>query len=725
MTKKNLKLFPNFNPSRKEILSASLLILFVILIQFFNTFKHFNTHFIGGAERDAGLYIWLSKISFKSLLNNDWFNTNAFYPYTKSLAWSDNYIFPSFLTFIFTKLSLSLPATYNLIILSAKFFQGFFIYKLAYLLRGNNLSAIISTVLFISLSYVTSQLGHPQMQWLVFIPASFYYYFKFLGSNSKLSGILLGITIFLSFLTSVYISFYIIYFLIFLSALLLFLKPSKLLLNKFLILSVLSFPALLLLIPFILPYLDVQSTFGSKHLYEAKAFSLNILDYLKANSYNFLYGKILSTNNQEKAVFSGVFLLLSLALIYKFISKAYNLKIYLNISLISLIAIFIFETLKISEIYESLLVWLIFIMLIVVLFRAKKNDRFLNYNYFTNDNLVLCFLFLSFIAFCFTLGPLAHVDDSIFPLSPYSIAYHLLPGFKALRASSRFVVILYFFLSLNICFLLPSLFKKYNTKILLSIFIPFIVFENYNFKYPLEELKDKPSVFNSIKLSADDAILVLPFTLKGEKRNAPNSFGDYALHNVNYMNWFSSTNYNLVNGYSGQRSRIINTYPFRLKSFPDSESLKAISEVANLNTILVLKSFINDEKLFLDQLKRYSKEIKIIKYENGNFLLNVNPIIKIENKNDYKLRIKSYPKTGKLKIRLLNINNSDKLNIFIEPYQLNTPVFSFNLQKNLEQEISFKVPNTIDKVRPRLLRFEPENQKEIIIKDIKFFTERN
>lgn len=725
--KNSLSFAPNFKPKFSELLIASIIILLVIIVNFYDSILFINSHFIGGGSRDAGLYIWLTQISFKSLLELSWFNTNAFYPYTKTLAWSDNYIFPGYIYFIFKNLGLSLPFIYNFSILLAKFLQGFFMYKLSFLIRGNHLSSLVAAVAFTNLSYFTNQVGHPQLQWLFFIPLSFYLFFKLLNSNSLFYGIIFALTIALNFLTSVYIALFTIYGIMFFGLFLFVQKRNKEILVKYAYITSYSIFGIMLLFPFLFPYFDIRGLFGEKHLYEAKAFCLTIVNYFQAGKYNFTYGNLFSGAHEEKAVFSGFLLLLSMPLILKFLYSAKNIRKRFNYFILLLLTFVIISLFGNNESNELILIWLTLILLLLAAFEVGDNEKLYGFKVISNTNIALSIIGTIFVFFSFSLGPLAHIDDSIFPPSPYSVSYYFIPGFSALRASARFTFIIYFLMALSFSISLPPILKKIeHKKTVVSIFILLLIIENYNFKYPLEPLTEKPHIFNDIKLKSTESLLVLPFTTKGVKENGPISFGDFALKNVNYMNWSSSSNYKIVNGYSGQRSHIINKYPYKLRNFPDKESIIALSEIVNLRRILVLKNYIKDENHFLKKLKKYSNVLSIKSEKNGDYLLSFNPIVTIKNKNDYKLRVPSYPGGGKVTLQVKNIYQAKTIDVFIEPYSLKKSVNKLALvnSKGL-QEVSFFAPNTIDTVRPRLFRFEANNNLPFIVSKITYTPAKN
>src|SRR5262249_26811995 len=126
--------------------------------------------YIGGAQRDAGLYSWLMEINARDLLRMPWFSTKAFYPYAHSLAFSDNFIFPSLVASPFLEIGVPPGLVFNLIILCAELLTGYGTFRVAYALTADFASSLIAGSGFIAFAYFTAHLGHPQLQFAFFFP---------------------------------------------------------------------------------------------------------------------------------------------------------------------------------------------------------------------------------------------------------------------------------------------------------------------------------------------------------------------------------------------------------------------------------------------------------------------------------------------------------------------------------------------------------------------------
>ena len=73
-------------PSGKGIATACTALLCSVLVLRFRAISHLGELLLGGAERDAGLYLWLIRTNVANLFELPWFETLSFFPYGKSLA---------------------------------------------------------------------------------------------------------------------------------------------------------------------------------------------------------------------------------------------------------------------------------------------------------------------------------------------------------------------------------------------------------------------------------------------------------------------------------------------------------------------------------------------------------------------------------------------------------------------------------------------------------------
>ena len=213
---------PDYSLSLKRKLKAAAFFLLLLFSYRYESILKIQAHYLGTPNSDAGLYLWLFKSNLQDLFSLTWFNTKGFYPYTQSLAWSDNFILPSIIAWPFVKLGVSITIAYNAILLLANFLNAYLTFRFSYQISKFYLGSILAGTCFFSFPFLSMHLGHPQLQFAFWIPLTLIFFFKAFNTRHFLYALLTGLIVFLSFLTSVYYTFFILVLLklIFLSLLL-------------------------------------------------------------------------------------------------------------------------------------------------------------------------------------------------------------------------------------------------------------------------------------------------------------------------------------------------------------------------------------------------------------------------------------------------------------------------------------------------------------------------
>ena len=83
--------FPCYKLTFRQTILALLFYLVLLIIYRYEAILKITTHYLGTDQYDGGLYVWLFTHNLNLLSEYPYFNTHAFYPYTKTLAWTDNY----------------------------------------------------------------------------------------------------------------------------------------------------------------------------------------------------------------------------------------------------------------------------------------------------------------------------------------------------------------------------------------------------------------------------------------------------------------------------------------------------------------------------------------------------------------------------------------------------------------------------------------------------------
>lgn len=660
--------------------SAKLLAILVCFISLFITrnrvFYVLDTKIIGGVVGDSGLYYWLAKSFVRNIFENSFFQTSMYYPYGYTLAWSDNFILPSaFINFL--SLFFSFDVSYNLCFIFTWLLNGFSCFLLLYFLTGSFIYSVLPSVLFCINSSLGFSMGHPQLQFIFFIPLGIYYFLRFIAYERKRDSFYLGLTILLSFLTTVYYALFLCLVIFFLYIAIFLLKPKYVLKYKHIINLLKGFILGFLPITiFLVPYFNVKKTFSKRALYEAYAFSSNLSSYFTSSPLSVFY-KNFNFSHNESVSFVGFIPIISLLLLTITILKGAKVlsKYLFSFSVLFLIGLyltsFITEENYISY-YASFFLWSGYLVLIFMLIKLKNLEYNDNLYILSNRGLILSFLFLLVSLVFLSLGPLGSEVAVSRPTGLYSVMYHIFPGVNAMRATGRIglVVILVMYILSSLNFYLISRKSKFVSLVFVLCFL-------LNFaeqKVVAFQIGNKPKVkYEAIiaKLNAlpsKYAIIYLPIVNDKNK----NSEVNYANMSVSYMIDALSHRHPIINGYSGQRGRSGKEYRDKMRDFPDKLSVATLTNNYNLKYVFYDGNKVDgfDAKAFEEKVSNFKNDLKIIAKQGNAYLIEyigsvVNEkgyylmVPKYYNKIDINIKTKGSPKEMANKAIMIKNNNND------------------------------------------------------------------
>ncbi len=587
-------------PDRKRDALASLALLAVLVVFRWRVFENFTTHLVGGSEADAGLYAWLIQSAIDDLFSNPWFTTSAFYPYGESLAWSDNFLLPAALAWPFLKAGAAVPVVWNSLFLAAHFLAGFFCYRLVFLLFASFTPSLVSGLIFLTSPVVSAHAGHPQLQFTFFFPFTAILVFRFLEAPSFLRAVLLSLAGGLAFLCSVYYSVFacLLAFLLLTSAVIL--RPSSLKARDYGILAAGVLAGSIPLIPFIIPYIHVGEAFGGRALFEAYHFSASLSSFVSASGWSHLYGGTSSFTHDEAHLFAGVvvYLLAGAAVARLFQAKPLR-GLYLSV-LLSFLLILLCSVPALRfpgiEYVRSLALWFLALSGLLLLYFTGKLEEKLDVRYFTRRDIIASFALAACAAFIISFGPLGFPEAGDASITPYAFFHAFFPGFNSIRAIGRIGVLLHFALVVLAGGGLARIAAnpRSTPKIILLLAL-FALVENNIRTYPLEPLPRKPEIFDELStLRQKSPLLVLPMTTALRDRRFVRHWSDFAKLNVRYMLWARGSRLDIVNGYSGLRSKIMRELPGEVASFPDAKSLESIRKIHGLRFLIYMPELVPD-----------------------------------------------------------------------------------------------------------------------------------
>jgi hypothetical protein len=683
--------------------------LALALLLRWHALSEFTTHYIGGTHGDPGLYVWLSQIGLASLDPQKWFTTPAFYPYGSSLAWSDNFLLPTFCILTLQFLGANHTVAYNSTLLLAVLLNGLFTFYLARTLSLRTLGALLAGTAFASFSFITEHTGHPQLQFTFWLPLILSRFILCMRDPSKKKGFLLGAFIGGAFLTTVYYALFAISLMIIMGVAVVVCDYKKINFKKLATCFVSSLVGLIPFLPFIFPYLQVQKAFGARGLYQAFYFSTDLFSYISAGEHNLFYGFTHNLSHTEAHLFGGVaILLLLVAGSIKYVKRAGTIGFFSLLALLLAhgMAVRSLPAEKIVKTVSSLSCWVSIILAFVALWKSRhpSQKKELSFTTIFPENTLW---FSLTVILVLSLGPLGNDAQGDLVFSPYVLWHYAVPGFGGIRAIGRLGIAGFLLIAL-VCGKVAEEFldgKKLLVKVSATAFLfGFIITENYNAIFPISPSVTPPSVLTTLDSLPPGELLYLPFTENLTEEGNIEHWSNFAELNVHYMNWSSKSGRSIVNGYSGLRSHFMKNYPRWMSSFPSDQSIRAARRIAGLRYIVVLphlqKNFKREQ--FLSQLENFSSDLKLIKEDNeGNYLLELiaqsnfifsneliyyfspyrKTLIKICGKNLISSDVMLYEKQGKEFTKLIPVQSnkcietsSERPEIRVSPHQINVTV---------------------------------------------------
>lgn len=722
-----------YKPIRNKQLFAVIGLLLIFIAFRLKAILTLGSNFIGGTEGDAGLYIWLMRSNTRDLFHLPWFNTHAFYPYTRTLAWSDNFVLPSLVVWPFLKVGTPLPIVYNCILLAAGFLNGFCTYRLCFRLTGKVFPSFIAAAAFMTYSTLTANLGHPQLQFIFWLPLTLLALCSFISKPNFLSAVYIGLNILLCFLCAVYYAIFIPIAVLCIVLVTLILRPKQFGKHEALLffggIIAGAFPLLF----FVGPYFAVRATFGERALYEAYYFSAHALSYLSAVPFNLLYGGTSDWSHAEANLFPGFAILVLVASAFPRLWGAKPLhSLARSWGYATAIACVLTATTLSDPLYRvgaAAFLWGSLLLLLLLVYRMGLLERKLGFHIMTNRGLTAALLFSCLVFFAISLGPLGNPEKGQWAVGVYRLFYETFPGFNSIRAIGRAGLFTVFFMCMMAGFTLSMLAEKKRIATpLLSMVLGLSLLENFVPLYPLDAEQARPVLVDYLTTQVadkDSVVAVLPLVSELNREGNVKSWGEFARLNTTYMNWLFPAQLPIVNGYSGQRSKTMKELPTQLYAFPDQRSITALRTIAGMRYILYVSKFDPgfNKTLFEKRINDLPGDLALIAAdEDGNYLLELRGSSRI--KTDTYLLAPSYP-PGVVYVELMGMYQKDGADIPIDIYAVNfsetTPIASASVKQNGTWE-RFRValPKTIDTVRPDWLKFMIKSEASVFFRETNY-----
>ena len=246
---------------------------------------------------------------------------------------------------------------------------------------------------------------------------------------------------------------------------------------------------------------------------------------------------------------------------------------------------------------------------------------------------------IAVIFFVFSLGPGQTAAHHSTPYAPLTVLYHYIPGLSAIRAVCRMGVVPILVTTLVGMLAVQSFWMKahqsrsrYRSKFILIIPAIFLIDLCAIRFIPIDAPPKTPEAFKSMaRLSPQSTrSVVIPFSPKSSGALAP-EWNRFAMLSTQYALWNKNNpNAKIVNGYSGQRSKIQKTLSENLAQFPDEKSFAVLGTLCGIDSIIVVPSMYTSlsQAEFVEQLELFKDTYADYKvYKDGSILISLKPLI--------------------------------------------------------------------------------------------------
>lgn len=234
------------------------------------------------------------------------FDTNVFYPATGSLAFSDATLLQGLLAAPFLMAGASPILVYNLLLLLGFVCSGIAMFVLVRHLTRRTGPAIVAAAVFVMAPYRIEHFMHLELQWTMFIPLTYWAIHRSFEDRSWSFGIVSGLFIWLQFLSCIYYGVFLSMTVVVLVPLLMLRAPRD---GARALPSLLAggMIAVLLTVPYALPYIENARTLGERDVEQVLQYSAEPRNYAATSHENRLWGWTSERfGSSERRAFPGI-----------------------------------------------------------------------------------------------------------------------------------------------------------------------------------------------------------------------------------------------------------------------------------------------------------------------------------------------------------------------------------------------------------------------------------
>ena len=596
-----------FNYINKKVI----LVIVIFILFLFSVIISINGKIISYSSYlgDAGFTYWTLDQNLQKLGNlnlENIFKSNIYYPYEKTLLFSDHLFTETLISapvYILTKNSIT---AYNFTYVFSFVIAFFGMYLYSSIFTKEKRTKIILSIIYTFAGYSLTKLGHFQMLFHGFLPMLLYYLELCLTKKLVVKNIIfLNILLFLYTLSNAYFLVFsgiIIPLYIFLRVMFQKIKVFKL--N--IVITILS-----LILAFLLvflaskEYLDFSNTFNvTRSRNEVVMFSPNVVDLFLPDSDNLIYGQIVRQIRPN----------------WQFLSKKTMFPGFIT-----------------------------FIITIIGILSLRK----------TKDNTFLIAFILMIFFILLSLGPELKIYNFNLQLPTlYDLIKKIYFPLEGIRALGRFYSVVYLFViplfGLGLMRIISLLKIKKIQTIVLIILTTLILLENVNLNvnsaYVVENKNIKIKAYLE-KENKDNIYLIIPDTNVVNAINKEIPFFD-----VNIRNQILFRKFSVVNGYSGYTpSGLASIENYIITNGLNIQLLQALKNIG-ISKLVLSKYQIDNivrDSIILDINNLKSQDILKIQFEDENWI--IADILLSPNGNKLSIPEITCEKNGEIKI----FNNSN------------------------------------------------------------------
>ena len=237
------------------------------------------------------------------------FDANIFHPDRRALAFSDAMIVPSLSVAPLVWFGMHPVIAYNVLLLSGFVLSGIGMFVLVRSLTGHMGAALLAGLVFAFLPYRFMHYSHVELQMAQWMPLCLWAFHRTVANGRLRDGLLAGVFFALQTLSSFYYGIFFATYLAVVAPIVLLGAGRANAIRAFRPLAAGLVLALLLTLPFTVPYIQAREAVGDRKMEEIRFYSATPRNYMAAPFWNVMYGRASWRNklgDPERELFLGI-----------------------------------------------------------------------------------------------------------------------------------------------------------------------------------------------------------------------------------------------------------------------------------------------------------------------------------------------------------------------------------------------------------------------------------